>query len=668
MLVRMTRTSLLVVGATLLLCGCKGRGLDGRSWAAAPRRAAYDVTPLLAAVRPEVRSALTQQLQLADLTDLPYYDIDLALDAAAGALAGRYVLHYLNRTGREARALPLLLHPNTVRELGGPRSSALIKLTAAKALDGPAVTIHEQRLTVVELRFARPLRIGERVKLEVQFTGSVRRLPSGSNDVFGQALSSLGVSGGGAGASDYGLLAAGDGIITLASAYPMVAPFRRGHFDVDRPTRFGDLAYNDLCHFRLRVAVPPGYAVATNLLELPGQQRTASGATVYTAVGAANRDLVLIAGRSLEKRSQQLGPIRVVSTFASGDKAGGQLALRTAVESLRLFQERFGPYPYTELDVAEATLVGGAGGVEFPGMVLIAGMLYRPPSRSTNPMAQLMRLMGNLGNLLQRATDAQTGKTPKGAQQPLGLRSMDALIKELAVFTVAHEVAHQYFAGLVGSDCRVDPALDEPLAQFAAGEYVKQLRGAAAGARMLDANARLNYGIYRLLGGADRAANQPVRAFPSALSYAAIVYGKAPYFYIALRKRLGAARFDRALRQAVFESRFKIVTLAEWLRSLERAAGGRASGVAPLARRWFEERHGDQDLGLDADGDMVLAEIMGKETVQQLREGMAVLGMKPRDLFRMIMGNMLGDERKRGDDSLGGGLLDALREMQKLGK
>jgi hypothetical protein len=656
------------IAIVLVLAACEGHGLGPARSQAAPRpAAAYDLAPLLSALRPGELAGLRRQSGVDDLSELPYYDLDLALDGAGEELAGRYTLHYRNRTGRELSALPFLLHANTPRELGGGTAAPLVVFKEAKALEGPAVSaVERKRLTLVELRFARPIRIGERIKLEVRFSGKLRQLPAGSNDLFGQAFASLGVSGSGAAASDYGLLAAGDGILTVASAYPMVAPFRRGAFDVSRPSKFGDLAWSELSNFRLRVAVPPGYLVVTNLRDLPGEQRTASGAAVHTAVGAANRDLVIVAGRELRRRQQALGPIKVTSVFKRGDERGGELALKTAVASLKLFQERYGPYPWTELDVAEATLVGGAGGVEFPGMVLIAGMLYRPPSKSTNPLAQLMRMMGGLGDLLGRGLDGVDGKpTGKKAQ---GLRDLDAMLREMAAFTIAHEVAHQYFAGLIGSDCRNDPAVDEPLAQHAAGDYAKLAFGAAAGARIMEQNVKLNYGIYRLLGGKDRPAAQPVRDFPSALSYAAIVYGKAPYFYETLRKKLGPARYARALRGAIDEHRFRIVGLDEWILALEKHAGGPASGVRPLAQRWFRGRFGDQDLGVDESGEVVLAAILGKEMVGQLKQGLGLLGMQPRDLFRMLMGKMLGDEAtSAGPTKTGSGdLEEALKEMKKL--
>jgi hypothetical protein len=231
---------------------------------------------------------------------------------------------------------------------------------------------------------------------------------------------------------------------------------------------------------------------------------------------------------------------------------------------------------------------------------------------------------------------------------------------------VAHEVAHQYFAGLVGSDCRHQAVLDEPLAQFCAGEHMRSLYGEKEGARLTDLNVKANYGIYRMLGGVDMPAAQPVSNFPTALAYAAIVYGKAPYYYPALRERLGAKRFNRALRHAVQRNRFKLVTLDQWIAALKQGAGG-APEVEQLARRYFHEAHGDEDLGMDESGDAVLSLMLGPEAMAQLRQGLGMLGMKPRDLFRMMMGKIGGHTGPaRPEDSLDP--QDTLKQLQQLHK
>jgi len=648
-----------LLSGLLCLCACQKITSSGKARGASPPAAPYDVKPLLQLLRPGEQARIERQLKLpGGLGGLPLYEMDLALDVSGSRLAGSYILHYPNRTGKPLASLPLLLHPNAPLELG-VKHAAELKVTAAKTLKGPAVAaVENKRPTLVELRFARPLPPGKWVKLRVTFEGRMRRLPSDSNDIFAQALSSLGVGGGGTGASDYGLLAVGDGIATVASAYPMVAPHLGGKFDTDSPGLFGDLAYNDLANFRLRTTVPAGHTIATNLVELPKVKKIGTGQPVFTSVGAAVRDLVLVAGHDLRRSSRRLGPVRVSSIYRAEDVAAGRRMLATTAQALALYQQRFGPYPYTEMDVAEATLVGGAGGVEFPGMVLVAGMFYRKPSRSSNPLAMLTRLMGNLGGALGGAAGDGAGGAGKGSTR------MDRMVTEMGAFVTAHEVAHQYFAGLVGSDCRNHPAVDEPLAQFAAAEYMKASMGQRRARRLVAMNIKANYGIYRMLGGDDMPAAQPLSQFPSALAYAAIVYGKAPYFYHALRDRLGAARFNKALRHAVDSNRFKLITLDDWLRSLRRGAGG-SPEVDRLARRYFHERHGDEDLGVDGSGDAVLTLMMGKETMAQLKQGTAVLGMKPADLFRMLMGKMAGGV---GSTRQGLDPPDSLRQLEKMQK
>ena len=634
----------LTVCAALAVCACKGSGQAQQTRKPGARKKkppAYPTAAMLRALRPGVERLVRRQAGLGHITELPYYDMELTVHPLQARMEGKYVLHYLNRTGATVRMLPLLLHPNTPRELGGTTGGQLAILSA-RTLSGPAVKLTRRRLTLAVLTLARPLAPGKRIKVEVKFSGVLRRLPATSNDIFQQAMASMGVSGAGTGASDYGLLATGDGILTIASAYPMVAPFRGGKFDMSPPTRFGDLAYNDLANFRVRVSLPAGYTVVTNLRDgRPGKTDAATGRAVTEVAGAANRDLVLVAGKTLKQLTTRVGKVLVRSTFLAGDRKVGKLALDTTAGSLRLFQKRFGPYPYTELDTAEATLVGGAGGVEFPGLQLVAGMLYRKPSRSASPMGQLMKMMGNLGNLLGGGLQGRRGGAPaKG-----GMNMLDKMVLDMAVFTTAHEVAHQYFAGLVGADCRAHPAVDEPLAQYAAGEYMIHKLGKVRGQKLMDTNAKLNYALYRLMGGRDRAAAQRVSKFPSPLSYAAIVYGKAPYFYVALKKKLGARRLNRALRHAVDRSRYKLVTTDQWIGHLERGAGGPSSGVRALAKRWLHQTHGDKDLGVDGSGDLVLGQMLGKKQYAELKRSLAMLGFKPRDLFRMLMGKMMAGER-----------------------
>jgi hypothetical protein len=591
---------------------------------------------------------------------VPYarYEIDLAVDDVTGTFAGTARIRYRNPSPAPLAALPLVLHPNASAELGPVDSGSLAVASVDVDPDAPgAPAIGGYALagpSRLQVRFTTPLAPGGEARLRVRYEGRLRRLPPTANDPFAQAMLSLGAMSSGVGAADYGLLAVGDGIVTAASAYPMVAPFREGSFDESRPGRIGDLAYNHVASYRVRTVVPAGVSIVTNLVDgEPGA--LADGARVYVSEGELVRDFVLVAGRDLERAHKNVGGTRVASVYRARDARGGKIALEVAASSLASFERRFGPYPYRELDVVEASLVGGAGGVEFSGLVLIAGMLYRPLEDSTSALAQILKLWGNLASGIASGLE---GKPQRPATPPT-----DSLLDDALEFTVAHEVAHQYFAGIVGNDARRHPSLDEPAAQYAAGLAVEDRRGAKAAGEAMDKNVKLNYALYRLLGGADRPVLRDTASYRTAVEYAALVYGKAPYAYVALRKALGDDKLHGAMRAAVERHRFGLVTTEEWIAALEDATGGPRSPVRPTLRRYLEETHGDADLGVDDSGDFVLDAIFPPDVAAALRAALPAVGMKPRDLLRMVFGGGLGD-----DAPIGPGIdpTEALRKLEKL--
>jgi hypothetical protein len=233
-----------------------------------------------------------------------------------------------------------------------------------------------------------------------------------------------------------------------------------------------------------------------------------------------------------------------------------------------VFEQRFGPYPYRDLDVVEASLVGGAGGVEFSGLVTVASMLYRP-------------IDGDLGMLTSLL----------GSGGP----SASDLVGSLLEFTTAHEVAHQYWHGLVGSDSRDHPFVDESLAQYSAMLYFEDRYGAERAEREGNMQVRMNYQTMRMLGHDDGAVDRRVDDFGTPVEYAGLVYGKGPYLYPELRRLVGDAVFFRSLREYVRRYRFQVAPERGFVDML--AASSDRRRVRALARRWLEQAHGDEDLG-----------------------------------------------------------------------
>lgn len=564
------------------------------------------------------------------LDALVSYTIDQAIDDVSGEFTGHATIRWTNPSGAPVTQLPLHLHPNGPAELGitaVPRM-AIDALTGDRKLawtsDSPA------RVTVA---FAEPVPVGGVAVLTVDYHGRMDAIDARANDPFDAALASMGSMGGMPGA-DYGLVAHGDGLFVLASAYPMVAPWRDGEFDASGAVRIGDVAYNGVARYDVRTVVPAGVAIVTNLVdEAPS---TAAGKDTVRSKGDVVRDLVIVGGRDLAHSSQKVGDVTVRSWYRPRDADAGKRALDAAVAALPSYTSRFGPYPYSELDVAEATLQGGAGGVEFCGMVLVAGMLYRDPAVSQSQLAELMKMWTVLGGSLNDATGDTTAPVDSGSAK---------MLDDVLGFTVAHEVAHQWFAGIVGNDSHRSPTLDEPLAQYAAVLATEDRYGKDAAQRVLDRQVKLNYALWRALGGPDSAVRRDTSTYTSNAEYGALVYGKAPFLWFSLRSSLGDDALNRALRGAIDTWRFKIATTDAFIDAVDRSAGG---GVRKLATRYLDEVHGDEDLAVPAPGGFVLQAILPPEKYVALDQTLPSIGLDRDAFVKMMFGGGIVSDAPSG--------------------
>jgi hypothetical protein len=302
--------------------------------------------------------------------------------------------------------------------------------------------------------------------------------------------------------------------------------------------------------------------VATGVVQRDG---VLDGVGHYTVNAGLVRDFALLLSRDFASSARQVGDTLVRSHFLKRDQQHGEQALDFAAGALQVFQTRFGGYPYRFLDVVEAPVVGGAGGVEFSGLVTVASMFYRSPGADTGLLGQLLAGMGQAqGSILE--------------------------------FTVAHEVAHQYWHGLVGSDSRQEPYLDESLAQLSALVYLEDRYGPERALQDRDQHVRMNYQAMRLLGKSDGPVSQPVDRFGDPLRYAGLVYGKGEGFFEAARALEGDAAFFAALQRYIARYRFRTATSAGMHEELARGSA-HPNELRQLARRWLEQSHGDEDWG-----------------------------------------------------------------------
>ncbi len=244
--------------------------------------------------------------------------------------------------------------------------------------------------------------------------------------------------------------------------------------------------------------------------------------------------------------------------------------------------------------------------MEFSGLVTVASMLYRP-AMSEGPLGMLTGLLGG-------------GRGPE----------LKELTDSMLEFVTAHEVAHQWWPGLVGSDSRSHPWVDESMAQWSAVLYVRERHGAERAKLEAEREILANYHTMRLFGLADAPVDRPVEAFGGEVAYAGLVYGKGPFLYRELENLVGEEKFFAATRAYVKKHRFKTAPARGLIDEL--AVGEHEAKVRELAKRWLDEAHGDEDLGR-ADLRKLLAGFIGEEAAKAMGPELDV-AMKL--LFRLL--------------------------------
>jgi hypothetical protein len=317
----------------------------------------------------------------------------------------------------------------------------------------------------------------------------------------------------------YGLYAYEDNVYALAGFYPTIPVYDDEGWNVEVAPPYGDATFTDTAFYQVQLTVPEELTVAISGSTVETVEHD-DGTRTWIAVGGPMRDFYVAMSTDYEVVSEEVDGTLVNSYYRSAQDDGGKLALKYAADALRVFNQRFGPYPYTELDVVATPTK--AGGIEYPGAIVVAQGLY----------------------------------------------SQEGGFFELAT---AHEVAHQWWYGLVGNDQLDEPWLDEALTSYSTFLYFQETAGKDAASSVKEGVFEEPYRAAQA-NDRDRGVAGPVASF-SERDYGTIVYGKGPLFFDALRTELGDDAFFAALRDYLESHRYGVAYPDDLIVAFEDTSG-----------------------------------------------------------------------------------------------
>lgn len=301
---------------------------------------------------------------------------------------------------------------------------------------------------------------------------------------------------------NYGVQAYFEDVLALAHAYPMIAVYDDEGWNSEIPPQSGDVTYADMSFFVVTVDAPKDVTVVLSGREV-SQQNNGDRQQIKVEAGPA-RDFYLAASPKYEVFTKEVDGVTLRFYTRSSLRKGAEYALDVAARSIAVYDKRYAPYPYTELDFVSTPTY--ALGIEYPGMIAITEWIMDPDNGYLEA-------------------------------------------------TIAHEVGHQWFYNLVGNDQLDEPWLDESLTQFATLQYFTDEYGQAGG----DGFRADIEGRWAYIDNKPIPVGLPVREYSDA-EYSGIVYGRGALFFEALRDEMGTEVFDEFIKSYTTDNAWGIAT------------------------------------------------------------------------------------------------------------
>jgi hypothetical protein len=455
------------------------------------------------------------------LETAPRYRLAAEVDPVAGRVNGLAVIDYTNNTEDSLAELVLRLYPNAATIYGG----GALEVTRAVLGDSPLEIAPSTDPTVLRLPLPTPLEPARRTTVSLVFNAQIPDYP----------------------AQGYGIFSRSPRVFVLAGWYPVLAPYEQGWLTPPVPP-VGDALQAEISFYDVELTLPAGYIVAStgsagNGAALTPPQGTPQAGTAAsgtptsasTSAPAASpgatqtlrfvsgpvREFAFAASREFLVRAVRVGGVtlRSFTLPAQAPATPPEVSLDLLAEAYRAYVARYGPYPHAELDLVEAPIT--ISGYEFSGMVVV--------------------------------------------DDELRVRGEPASYEYL----LAHEVAHQWWYGLVGTSTVAEPWLDEAHATYSAILYLEHAGKSEAAAALL-ANWEAD-------AAQAETASLPVDAsahdFTDWGVYRQAVYSRGALFLHELRKALGQAKFFELLRRFQEVHRYGRATGSEYLALAEELAG-----------------------------------------------------------------------------------------------
>lgn len=307
--------------------------------------------------------------------------------------------------------------------------------------------------------------------------------------------------------------------VNLGNFYPIAAVYEQGEYQCYPYYSNGDPFYSEVSNYEVSLTLPKDYIVA-----MSGQMTEEEEGELkhVTATGTLMREFAIVMSKNFEVLEQDVDGVNVrLYTYRDERK---EQNLQCAADAIRTYSEMFGPYPYPTYSVVKADFI--YGGMEYPGLSLLS----------------------------------------------------DDVSDDYFLEVIAHETAHQWWYGLVGSNQVTSAWQDEGLTEYSTALFFEQNTQYN---RSLDSFMKVQQDGYRvftdvyqqLVGKVNTSMSRASNEYASELEYVTMTYNKGCMLFHEVRNAVGLDKFLKACRKYYERYLYQNATPAQLIGAMEAGSG-----------------------------------------------------------------------------------------------
>lgn len=316
-----------------------------------------------------------------------------------------------------------------------------------------------------------------------------------------------------------------DDTINLANFYPIACALDENGFYECNYYSIGDPFYSDAANYNVILSCDSQFIVASSGKEI--KIETQGNKTKHFFMLECARDFAFVLSKKFKKITDN--SLGTEINYYYYDDAEPNKSIEYAIKAIKLFNEKFGKYPYQTLAVAQTQFV--QGGMEFPALAMIS--------------------------------DDISG-------QPYGE-------------VIVHETAHQWWQSAIGNNEIEHGFLDEGLAEYSVILFYENYSEYGFSRQSLIKSSEDTYKIFcsvydKIFHKVNTVMTRSLKDFSSEYEYVNIAYIKPCIMYDTIRQTIGDERFFNSLKRYYNDYKFKNATPDDLMGAFEKT-GADTNGI-----------------------------------------------------------------------------------------